>query len=104
MKRASMILIALLALPAFAADSPLVQAAKRTNRAKPKAAVITNESVKASTGRITTTSALTPLQAPAAQPAAAPQKPYAAPRGNATTSTPDKEKEYEKARQPRPVT
>lgn len=104
MKRASIVLIALLALPAFAADSPLVQAAKRTNRVKPKSAVITNDSVKASTGRITTTSALTPLQAPAAQPAAAPQKPNAAPRDNSTTNTQDKAKEYEKARQPRPVT
>ena len=55
MKRPAIILIALLAMPAFSEDSPLVAAAKKTNRAKPKSVVITNVTVKTSTGRITTT-------------------------------------------------
>lgn len=69
MKRMTMILAVLLALPLFAGeqeqektkpaagstDSPLVAAAKKTNRAKPKSIVITNHTVKTSTGHITTT-------------------------------------------------
>ena len=52
------VLCLLVAGTAFADDSPLVAAAKRTNRANPKAKVITNDMVANSKGRLsfTTTS------------------------------------------------
>jgi hypothetical protein len=52
------------------ADSPLVQAAKRSNRknGKKAAIVITNESLRASKGHITTTSAQAPINVPEPTP------------------------------------
>src|SRR6266545_4963803 len=46
------------------ADSPLVAAAKKTNRAGKKRIVITDESVKTSTGHITTTKVLPEVMMP----------------------------------------
>jgi hypothetical protein len=60
MKRLSLLL--LLAIPLFASeDSPLVAAAKRNGRAKMPKKVITNETVKASKGHITTTAVQPPI-------------------------------------------
>jgi hypothetical protein len=60
-------------------DSPLVAAAKKTNRAGKKRIVITDESVKHSTGHVTTTKVLPdvkvpPLEKPALQVLAAEKK------------------------------
>jgi hypothetical protein len=51
-----------------AADSPMVAAAKRTNRGAKKAIVITNDDVKVSKGRLTTTSVVRPVFVPEPQP------------------------------------
>lgn len=59
------------AAPAANADSPLVQAAKRSNRkngGKKTTIVITNESLRASKGHITTTSAQAPINVPEPTP------------------------------------
>ncbi|HEV7768914.1 MAG TPA: hypothetical protein VGQ76_28225 [Thermoanaerobaculia bacterium] len=55
-------LLLLFAIPLFASeDSPLVAAAKRNGRAKVPKKVITNETVKTSKGRVTTTKFQPPI-------------------------------------------
>ena len=51
-----------------AADSPMVAAAKRTNRGAKKSVVITNDDVKVSKGRLTTTSVVRPVFVPEPKP------------------------------------
>lgn len=70
--------VALVAVPLFAAeekkqdaapaDSPMVAAAKRTNRAASKRVVITNEALKDSKGHITTTTIVTGINVPPPKP------------------------------------
>lgn len=69
-------LLLLFAIPLFASeDSPLVAAAKRNGRANMPKKVITNESVKTSKGRVTTTKTQPP---PIALPVVPPAKPAVA--------------------------
>lgn len=58
------------AAPATTADSPLVRAAKRSNRKNGKKAtiVITNETLRNSKGHVTTTAAQAPLNVPEPKP------------------------------------
>jgi hypothetical protein len=83
MKRLAMALTVLIAAPLFAAEkaaekkeepkpeSPLVAAAKRTNRQKSTTPIITNATVKTSKGHITTTTItripVIPVPAPSAE-------------------------------------
>lgn len=88
----------LLAVTASAEDSPLVAAAKKTNRGAPRSKVrITNDTLTKSGGRITTTATLRPIPnvaatTPATEPAATqsapkpPEKPK--PRGGKPKADP----------------
>lgn len=68
MKRVAFACALLFATTLAAEDSPLVAAAKRTNRANPKAKVITNETLSKSGGHISTTASQAPINLPKETP------------------------------------